>query len=46
MLRVHCVLLFYNLNDPCMEYLLFESEPVRRFLGLKLSAPCPTRPPS
>ena len=26
--------------------LLYESEPVRRFAGLKLRAPCPTRPPS
>ena len=36
-LRVHCVQLFYNLSDPGMEDLLYESEPVRRFAGLKLS---------
>ena len=35
-LRVHCVQLFYNLSDPGMEDLLYESEPVRRFAGLKL----------
>jgi len=31
MLRVRCVQLFYNLSDPGMEYLLYESDPVRRF---------------
>ena len=41
MLRVHCVQLFYNLSDPGMEDLLYESEPVRRFAGLKLSGPLP-----
>ncbi len=41
MLRTHCVQLFYNLSDPGMEDLLYESEPVRRFAGLKLSAPLP-----
>ena len=41
MLRVHCVQLFYNLSDPGMEDLLYESEPVRRFVGLKLSDPLP-----
>ena len=41
MLRVHCVQLFYNLSDPGMEDLLYESEPVRRFVGLKLSGPLP-----
>ena len=51
MLRIHCVQLFYNLSDPGVEDLLYESEPVRRFVGLKigygsLQAPCPTRPPS
>ena len=41
MFRVHCVQLFYNLSDPGMEDLLYESEPVRRFAGLKLSGPLP-----
>ena len=41
MLRVHCVQLFYNLSDPGMEDLLYESDPVRRFTGLKLSGPLP-----
>ena len=41
MLRVHCVQLFYNLSDPGMEDLLYESDPVRRFAGLKLSGPLP-----
>ena len=41
MLRVHCVQLFYNLSDPGMEDLLYESDPVRRFTGLKLSCPLP-----
>ena len=41
MLRVHCVQLFYNLSDPGMEDLLYESDPVRRFVGLKLSDPLP-----
>ena len=41
MLRVHCVQLFYNLSDPGMENLLYESDPVRRFVGLKLSGPLP-----
>ncbi len=45
MLRVHCVQLFYNLSDPGMEDLLYEAESVRRFVGLKLTDPCPTRPP-
>ena len=39
MLRTHCVQLFYNLSDPGMEDLLYESDPVRRFVGLKLSGP-------
>ena len=39
MLRTHCVQLFYNLSDPGMEALLYESDPVRRFVGLKLSGP-------
>ena len=41
MLRIHCVQLFYNLSDPGMEDLLYESEPVRRFAGLKLSGALP-----
>ena len=41
MLRVHCVQLFYNLSDPGMDDLLYESDPVRRFTGLKLSGPLP-----
>ena len=41
MLRVHCVQLFYKLSDPGMEDLLYESDPVRRFVGLKLSGPLP-----
>ena len=41
MLRAHCVQLFYNLSDPGMEDLLYESDPVRRFVGLKLSDPLP-----
>ena len=40
-LRVHCVQLFYNLSDPGMEDLLCESDPVKRFVGLKLSGPLP-----
>ena len=41
MLRTHCVQLFYNLSDPGMEDLLYGSDPVRRFVGLKLSGPLP-----
>ena len=41
MLRTHCVQLFYNLSDPGMEDLLYESDPVRRFVGPKLSGPLP-----
>ena len=41
MLRVHCLQLFYNLSDPGMEDLLYESDPVRRFVGLKLSGALP-----
>ncbi len=41
MLRTHCVQLCYNLSDPGVEDLLYESEPVRRFVGLKLSGPLP-----
>ena len=41
MLRTHCVQLFYNLSDPGMEDLLYESDPVRRFVGLKLTGPLP-----
>ncbi len=39
MRRVHCMQLFHNLNDPGMEDLLCEVEPVRRFVGLRLSGP-------
>ena len=41
MLRVHCVQPFCNLSDPGMKDLLYESEPVRRFVGLKLSGSLP-----
>ena len=41
MLRIHCMQLFYNLSDPGMEDVLYESEPVRRFVGLKLSGALP-----
>ena len=41
MLRVYCVQLFYNLSDPGMEDLLYESDQVRRFTGL--SSPAPAR---
>ena len=41
MLRTHCVQLFYNLSDPGMEDLLHESDPVRWFVGLRLSGPLP-----
>ncbi len=41
MLRVHCVQLFYNLSDPGMEDLLCECDPVRQFVGLKLTGPSP-----
>jgi len=43
MLRVHCVQIFYNLSDPAMEDLLYESNPVRRFVGLKLTGPLPDK---
>ena len=41
MLRVHSVQLFYNLSDPGMEDLLYESNPVRRLVGLKICGPLP-----
>ena len=41
MLRIHCVQLCYNLSDPGMEGLLYESESVRRFAGLRLSDALP-----
>ena len=41
MLRIHCVQLCYNLSDPGMEDLLYESESVRRFAGLRLSDALP-----
>ena len=40
-LRIHCVQLFYNLSDPGMEDLLYETESVRRFVGLKLPEALP-----
>ena len=41
MLRIHCVQLCYNRSDPGMEDLLYESESVRRFAGLRLSDALP-----
>ena len=41
MLRIHCLQLFYNLSDPGMEDLIYESDPVRRFVGLQLTGPLP-----
>ena len=41
--RVHLVQLCYNLSDPGMEDLLYEAESVRRFVGVRLSEPQPTR---
>lgn len=41
MLRVHCVQLAYNLSDPAMEDLLYDSEAARRFCGLTLREPIP-----
>ena len=41
LLRTHCVQLFYNLSAPGMEDLLYESDPVRRFVGLKVSGSLP-----
>ena len=43
MLRTHCVQIFYNLSDPGLEYLIYKSDPVRRFVGLKLSGPLPDK---
>ncbi len=34
MLRVHCVQLFYKLNDPAMEDMLHGAQSVRRFTGI------------
>ncbi len=34
MLRVHCVQLFYNLNDPAMEDMLYGAQSVRPFTGI------------
>ena len=39
--RIHCVQLFYNLSDPGMEDTLYDVEPVRRFVGMKLAEPLP-----
>ena len=41
MLRVHVVQVCHNLSDPAMEDLLYDSEAVRRFVGLRLSGPIP-----
>ena len=49
MLRVHCVQLLYNFSRPRHggspfsrgQALLYESDPVRRFVGLRLTAPLP-----
>ena len=41
MLRVHTVQVCHNLSDPAMEDLLYDSEAVRRFAGLRLSGPIP-----
>ena len=41
MLRVHLVQVCHNLSDPAMEDLLYDSEAVRRFVGLRLSEPIP-----
>lgn len=41
MLRVHVVQVCHNLSDPAMEDLLYDSEAVRRFAGLRLSGPIP-----
>jgi transposase, IS5 family len=44
MMRIHCVQLFCNLSDPAMEDMLYETESVRRFVGLKLSGLIPDEP--
>ena len=36
MLRIHCIQLFYNLNDPAMEDALYEIKSMRHFASLKL----------
>ena len=41
MLRVHLVQVCHNLSDPAMEDLLYDSEAVRRFVGLGLSGSIP-----
>lgn len=41
MLRIHCVQVCYNLSDPETEDMLYEVEPVRRFVGLRLSDALP-----
>ena len=41
MMRIHCVQLFYDLADPALEEMLYETGSVRRFTGLKLSGPIP-----
>ena len=39
MVRIRGLQLFYNLSDPDMEDLLYESESLLRFVGLKRSGP-------
>ena len=41
MVRIRGLQLFYNLSDPDMEDLLYESESLWRFVGLKRSGPLP-----
>ena len=41
MLQVHIVQVCYNLNEPGTEDLLYETESVRRFVGLRLTDPLP-----
>ena len=41
LLRIHCVLLYYNLSDPGIEDLLYEVESVGRFVALKLTRSLP-----
>ena len=41
LLRIHCVQLFYNLSDPAMEDMLYDSMAVQRFVGLTARGPRP-----
>ena len=36
MLRIHCLQHFFNLSDPAAEEALYDSESMRRFVGLEL----------